>query len=343
MNIKKLLFIFFSMALLAAIPYAAFAADDDFMWQDEDETAYTAPAAKKSVSNKKKTKAMSANASKSAKKRLNKKNKRNNTALNDDAASEKSVLSNKNKPAAQTAKIKKSRKKTSDEIDQLPLPPPPKKKNKEDSLLPSKDKKENSGTEKKTESSSSEPGEPDYEAWDREYQEALAAEEAKKKQEQAVEEDSEPRELNYKMLSGWETDSRDGRGAAFSMKKNSASFVVNEKKESCDSKLILKEVNAEHKKFKQRDRPSKVKAYAIKNGVSGYYFNIDDDRSKHYFAFICAGSKTLSITLKNAESDSVFQEAMKSLQMDKISSKNKKNAEKPTLKPVVYMTDILVR
>ena len=342
MNIKKLLFIFFSMALLAAIPYAAFAADDDFMWQDEDKTAYTAPAAKKSVSNKKKTKAMSANASKSAKKRLNKKNKRNNTALNDDAASEKSVLSNKNKPAAQTAKIKKSRKKTSDEIDQLPLPPPPKKKNKEDSLLPSKDKKENSGTEKKTESSS-EPGEPDYEAWDREYQEALAAEEAKKKQEQAAEEDSEPRELNYKMLSGWETDSRDGRGAAFSMKKNSASFVVNEKKESCDSKLILKEVNAEHKKFKQRDRPSKVKAYAIKNGVSGYYFNIDDDRSKHYFAFICAGSKTLSITLKNAESDSVFQEAMKSLQMEKISSKNKKNAEKPTLKPVVYMTDILVR
>ena len=311
---NRFLLILFSAFFAFSLTAFSYAEDDDWNFSDDYSSSQT------QTSKKKTQRAVTSGA-------VKKNNRKSNVKT------QKNVVQKK-----KNTKQKKTKKKNSDyEIDQLPLPPAPRKN------------KKNSAESGKIEDGTSDPlsgtdgADPDFDAMDREYQAALAAEDAKKKGETESAEDNIPRELHYKMLSGWTTDSRDGRGADFSMKKNSASFVVIEEKEICEPDTVLKSSRSTLSKFKSRDNPSKLKPYAVKNGVSGYYFSLDDGRSKHFYAFFCAGAKTLSITLKNA-TDSLFEEAVGSLQMEPVVKKQKKNAEeKPKLKPVVYSTDIPVR
>ncbi len=311
---NRFLLILFSAFFAFSLTAFSYAEDDDWNFSDDYSSSQT------QTSKKKTQRAVTSGT-------VKKNNRKSNVKT------QKNVVQKK-----KNTKQKKTKKKNSDyEIDQLPLPPAPRKN------------KKNSAESGKIEDGTSDPlsgtdgADPDFDAMDREYQAALAAEDAKKKGETESAEDNIPRELHYKMLSGWTTDSRDGRGADFSMKKNSASFVVIEEKEICEPDTVLKSSRSTLSKFKSRDNPSKLKPYAVKNGVSGYYFSLDDGRSKHFYAFFCAGAKTLSITLKNA-TDSLFEEAVGSLQMEPVVKKQKKNAEgKPKLKPVVYSTDIPVR
>lgn len=312
---NRFLLILFSVFF--AFSFVSFSHADDEDWNFSDDYSSSQSQASKKKTQRAKTAAA-----------VKKSNKKNSAK-----AQKNTVQKNKN---AKQAKVKK--KKADDyEIDQLPLPPAPNKNKKNSTDIKNTDEELNDPL------SGKDGEEPDFDAMDREYQAALAAEDAKKKGETEAAEDNIPRELHYKMLPGWTADTRDGRGADFSMKKNSASFVVIEKKESCEPDTVLSLSRGALSKFKSRDNPSKLKAYAVKNGVSGYYFSLDDGRSKHFYAFFCAGAKTLSVTLKNA-TDSLFEEAAGSLQMEPVLKKQKnKTGEKPKLKPVVYSTDIPVR
>ena len=228
------------------------------------------------------------------------------------------VPAKKTAQASKTNYQRKQNKKNLDEdfeIDQLPLPEPPSKKGKSE-----KNNEDAAGEDYTEETDANAVNKPSA---------------AKENQEEVY--DFSQKELTYSMPAGWSEPSIKVRGAAFAMQKDKAVFVVNEKGNTCMPEDVLKDSRYELSLFKERDKPSKLLPYASKKGVSGYYFYLNLGKNKTFYAFLCAGSKKLSVQLTDAE-DSYFMESLAALKMEK-TEKRKGESKRPTLQPVHYSTD----
>ena len=239
------------------------------------------------------------------------------------AVKQNSVSGRKGSYNRKNSYLRKNSSKTSSaddvEIDQLPLPPPP-AAGKKSSVSSPKDETEQTPA-----------GDAGFNTYSR-----TATLSAQDKPDSVN--DLSGLELRYARPSGWEDAPRASRGAAFAMQKNHAIFVSIEAKGECSPETALQSSRKALGQYKERDRPSKLKSYAVKNGVSGHYFYIQNTQSRNYYAFFCAGEKTLEISLTNAD-EKMFEESLSSLKMEDPGTSAASKKQRPKLQPVHYSTE----